>query len=70
MSYADEKIKFLAGQFNLIYQRANREIRATWDAYMKECGKEVADLQQAFDMASTQQERNSIGYRLRAAKRS
>lgn len=69
MSYADEKIKFLAGQFNLIYQRANREIRVTWDAYMKECGKEVADLQQAFDMASTQQERNSIGYRLRAAKR-
>ena len=51
MSYADEKIKFLAGQFNLIYQRANREIRVTWDAYMKECGKEVADLQQAFDLS-------------------
>lgn len=69
MSYADDKIRFLSNQFKLIYQRADREIRVTWDAYMKECGKEVADLQQAFEQASTRQERNAVGYRLRAAKR-
>lgn len=68
----DKKLEEMERQLSAIYSRAKKEVGKTWTKYMKESEKELAELQEAYDLAKKSGDRDEIkrtGKALGRAKR-
>ena len=68
----DELLSKMERRLRAIYTRASREIGEAWEAYLKDAGKEIADLQQQYmdaKAANDTEMARRIGKSLQKAKR-
>ena len=68
----DELLNKMEQRLRAIYTRASREIGEAWEAYLKDAGKEIADLQQQYmdaKAANDTEMARRIGKSLQKAKR-
>ena len=68
----DEKLEEMERHLSAIYSRAKKEVGETWTQYMKEAAKELEELQEAYDLAKKNGDRDEIkrtGKELGRAKR-
>lgn len=71
-AWTDAKLEEMEKHLNQIYKKANKEIGKTWKAYMKESGKEIAELQKKYDAAKKsgdEKEKRRLGRELSAKKK-
>ena len=70
--WTDEKLEEMERHLSAIYSRASKEIGKEWKRYLKEAGKEIKDLQEEYDLAKKDGDKDEIrktGKALGQAKR-
>ena len=59
-SLTDKKLEAMERHLSAIYSRASKEIGNTWKQYLKDVGKEIEELQKAYDEAKRGTDRDAI----------